>query len=175
MRRAAAALAGLVLLAVPGRAAAAERVGLRGVTCDAATTVGSGLPQRTRLDVALIDPASGRSLARGQLTTSASGTLRWRATVSLSGVDRVRAVISRSGQGTPLAFAEQSLARACPLAATGRDRTVPLVGVGLSSFVLGVLLLAAFAYRGRHVAAPGRHLAEPYRSRRPPRAREARG
>jgi hypothetical protein len=54
---------------------------------------------------------------------------------------------------------------ACPLAATGPDRTLPLVGVSFSSLTLGVLLLVAFSYQGRHAAATGRHLAEPYRGR----------
>jgi hypothetical protein len=53
----------------------------------------------------------------------------------------------------------------CPLATTGPNRTLPLVGVGLSSVTLGVLLLIAFSYQGRHAAVPGRHLAPPYRGR----------
>jgi hypothetical protein len=60
---------------------------------------------------------------------------------------------------------EQSLPSACPLAYTGPPRTLPLVGVGLSSFTLGILVLLALAYRGRHVAVPGRHLAAPYGGR----------
>ena len=55
--------------------------------------------------------------------------------------------------------------RACPLASTGPNRTLPLVGVGLSSFTLGVLVLLAFAYQGRHARPEGRHLAAPYRGR----------
>jgi hypothetical protein len=37
--------------------------------------------------------------------------------------------------------------------------------VGLSSFTLGILVLLALAYQGRHVAVPGRHLAAPYGGR----------
>ena len=59
----------------------------------------------------------------------------------------------------------ETLARACPLAYTGPSRTLSLVGVGLSSFTLGVLVLIAFAYQGRHASAGGRHLAAPYRPR----------
>jgi hypothetical protein len=160
-----AALALLGLLAVPGRAAAMEYVGLHEVTCDGATTEGTGLAKRTRFDVALVDPASKRTLARGRPTTDAAGTFEWRAQLSLSGMGKVRAVVSRPGGSAPLAWTEQTLPAACPLAATGRGRTLPLVGVGLSAFTLGMLLLAAFAYRGRHVALPGRHLAAPYRGR----------
>ena len=165
--RRAAATAGfavLAMLAAPGPAAAATYVGLRGLTCEGVTTVGTGLPAATRLDVALVDPASKRTLARGQPTTSAAGTFQWRARISLSGMRRVRAVI-RAGGARPLAWTEQSVPSPCPLAATGPDRTLPLVGVGLSSVTLGVLLLLAFSYQGRHMATPGRHLAAPYRGR----------
>jgi hypothetical protein len=159
-----AGFAALAVLAAPGPAAAATYVGLRGLTCEGVTTVGTGLPAGTRLDVAVVDPASRRTLARGQPTTSADGAFQWRAQVSLSGMRRVRAVI-RAGGARPLAWAEQSVPSACPLAATGPDRTMPLVGVGFSSVTLGVLLLVAFSYQGRHVATPGRHLAAPYRGR----------
>jgi len=154
----------LAVLAAPGPAAAATYVGLRGLTCEGVTTVGAGLPAATRLDVALVDPASKRTLARGQPTTSAAGAFQWRAQISLSGMRRVRAVI-RAGGARPLAWAEQSVPSPCPLAATGPDRTLPLVGVGFSSVTLGVLLLVAFSYQGRHVAIPGRHLTAPYHGR----------
>jgi hypothetical protein len=169
--RRAGATAGLAMLAVlagPGPAAAATYVGLRGLNCEGVTTVGTGLPASTRLDVAVVDPASRRTLARGQPTTSAAGAFEWRAQVSLSGMRRVRAVI-RAGDTRPLAWAEQTVPSACPLAATGPDRALPLAGVGLSSLTLGVLLLMmAFfhqSYQGRHVATAGRHLATPYRGR----------
>jgi hypothetical protein len=77
----------------------------------------------------------------------------------------LRAEVRRPGQAKPVAWVEQSLARACPLASTGPNRTLPLVGVGVSSFTLGVLLLAAFAYQGRHTSPGGRHLAALYRPR----------
>jgi hypothetical protein len=171
-RRAAATagLAALAVLAVPRPAAAATYVGLRGLTCEGVTTVGTGLPASTRLDVAVVDPTTRRTLARGQPTTSAAGEFEWRAQVSLSGMRKVRAVIRAGGAGArPLAWAEQSVPSACPLAATGPGATLPLAGAGLSSLALGVLLLMlAFthqAYQGRHVATPGRHLATPYRGR----------
>ena len=166
------ALAVVVLLAVPAPAGAMTYVGLHDLTCDGVTTEGTGLPAAARLDVALVDPVSKRTLVRGQPTTSANGTFEWRAKVSLSGMRRIRAVIRRPG-ATPMAWTEQKLPSACPLATTGPDRTLPLVGVGLSSLTLGMLLLVAFSYRGRHLtvaparqpATPGRHLATPYRGR----------
>jgi hypothetical protein len=164
--RRAAATAGfavLAILAAPGQAVAVTYVGLRGLTCDGVTTVGTGLPADTRLDVAVVDPASKRTLARGQPTTSGAGAFQWRAQISLSGMRRVRAVIHAGGT-RPLAWTEQSVPSACPLATTGPNRTLPLVGVGLSSVTLGMLLLIAFSYQGRHLADPGRHLA-PYRGR----------
>jgi hypothetical protein len=153
------------LLTVAGPAGAVTYVGLHDLSCDGATTEGTGMPEGARLDVALVDPASDRTLSRGQVTTSASGTFAWEAKVSLSGMEAVRAVVRRPGQGDPLAWVEHSLARACPLASTGPNRTLPLIGVGLSAFTLGVLVLIAFAYQGRHAGPEGRHLAAPYRSR----------
>ena len=163
-----AATIGLVtvaLLALARPAAAVTYVGIHDLTCAGATTDGTGMPNDARLDVALVDPASDRTLTRGQVTTSASGTFEWPAKVSLSGMREVRAVVRRPGQSTTLAWVEHSLARACPLASTGPNRTLALLGVGFSSFTLGVLVLVAFAYQGRHASPGGRHLAAPYRSR----------
>jgi hypothetical protein len=159
-------LTGLAVLALARPAAGITYVGLHDLTCEGATTEGTGMPRRAALDVALVDPASDRVLSRARVTTGAAGTFEWRASVALSGMRQVRAAVYRPGQARPLAWVEHSLARACPLARTGPDRTLPLVGVGLSSFTLGLLLLVAFAYRGRHVLVDGRHLAAPYRSRR---------
>jgi hypothetical protein len=164
-RAATVGLTAFALLGTARPAAGATYIGLHDLTCDGATTEGTGLPERTPLDVALVDPASKKTLSRDRVTTSASGAFEWRAEVSLSGMRRVRAVVNRPGQATPVAWVEHSLARACPLASTGPNRSLSLVGVGLSSFTLGILLLIAFAYHGRHTAAPGRHLAAPYRTR----------
>jgi hypothetical protein len=154
----------LLILARP--ATAVTYVGLHDLTCGGATTEGSGMPERARLEVALVDPASGRTLSRARVTTSASGSFEWSAKVSLSGMRAVRAVVREPGRSASLAWVEHSLARSCPLAYTGPRRTLSLVGVGLSAFTLGVLVLVAFAYQGRHAGAGGRHLAAPYRPRR---------
>ena len=107
---------------------------------------------------------SALGLVERSRRASVSGTFEWRARVSLSGMREVRAVVRRPGEDRPLAWVEHSLARACPLATTGpNDRTLPLIGVGVSSLTLGVLVLIAFAYHGRHVTVGGRHLAAPYR------------
>jgi hypothetical protein len=159
-------LTAFALLALARPATAVTYVGLHDLTCGGATTEGTGMPEQSRLDVALVDPASGRVLSRDQVTTSASGTFEWRAKVSLSGMRAVRAVVRDPGRSTPVAWVEHSLARSCPLASTGPNRPLSLVGVGLSSFTLGVLVLIAFAYQGRHAGAGGRHLAAPYRPRR---------
>ena len=157
-------LTALALMALAPAASAVTYVGLHDLTCGGATTEGTGMPKDSRLEVALVDPASDRTLTRGRVDTSASGTFEWRAKVSLSGMREVRAVVGRPGQDRPLAWVEHSLARACPLATTGpEDRALPLVGVGISSLTLGVLALIAFAYQGRHVTVGGRHLAAPYR------------
>ena len=158
-------LTALALVVVARPAGAMTYVGLHELTCEGATTEGTGMAEGTRLEVALVDPASDRTLSRGRVTTGASGTFEWRARVSLSGLREVRAEVRRPGQARPVAWVEHSLVRACPLAFTGPNRTLPLVGVGLSSFTLGVLVLLAFAYQGRHAGAGGRHLAAPYRTR----------
>jgi hypothetical protein len=154
---------GLTFLALARPATGVTYVGLHDLTCEGATTEGTGMPEGATLEVALVDPGSERVLTRGRVTTSASGTFAWRAQVALSGMREVRAAVYRPGEARPLAWVEHSLARACPLAGTGPNRTLPLIGVGLSSFALGLLLLAAFAYQGRHAAAEGRHVAAPYR------------
>jgi hypothetical protein len=164
-RAATVGLTAFALLALASPAAGVTYVGLHDLTCEGATTEGTGMPKRTSLQVALVDPASDKTLSRARVTTSSSGTFEWRASVSLSGMREVSAVVYRPGQAKPLAWVKHSLARACPLAATGPNRTLPLIGVGLSSFTLGVLLMYAFAYQGRHTAPPGRHLAAPYRAR----------
>lgn len=164
-RAATVGLTAFALLLAAQPAGAVTYVGLHDLTCEGATTEGTGMPERTRLDVALVDPASERTLSRATVRTSADGDFEWRSKVSLSGMREVRAEVRRPGQSDPLAWVEHSLARACPLASTGPNRALPLVGVGVSSFTLGVLVLAAFAYQGRHASPGGRHLAAPYRSR----------
>ena len=157
-------LSALALMTLAPAASAVTYVGLHDLTCGGATTEGTGMPKDASLEVALVDPASDRTLTRGRVVTGEEGTFEWRARVSLSGMREVRAVVRRPGQDRPLAWVEHSLARACPLATTGpNDRTLPLVGVALSSLTLGVLVLIAFAYQGRHVTVGGRHLAAPYR------------
>ena len=158
-------LTALALVVVARPAGAMTYVGLHDLTCEGAITEGTGMAKGARLEVALVDPASDRTLSRGRVTAGASGTFEWRARVSLSGMRELRAEVRRPGQAKPIAWVEQSLARACPLASTGPNRTLPLVGVGLSSFTLGVLVLIAFAYQGRHAGPAGRHLAAPYRTR----------
>ena len=158
-------LTALALVVVARPAGAMTYVGLHDLTCEGAITEGTGMAKGARLEVALVDPASDRTLSRGRVTAGASGTFEWRARVSLSGMRELRAEVRRPGQAKPIAWVEQSLARACPLASTGPNRTLPLIGVGLSSFTLGLLVLIAFAYQGRHAGPAGRHLAAPYRTR----------
>jgi hypothetical protein len=88
----------LALLVVAQPATAVTYVGLHDITCAGATTEGTGMPKDSRLEVTLVDPASDRTLTRGRVDTSASGTFEWRAQVSLSGMREVRAVVRRPGQ-----------------------------------------------------------------------------
>jgi hypothetical protein len=153
------ALAGLTALASP--ASADEMyLGFRNVDCFGVTVSGSGLPASTAVSVTVLDTAHRRQLERQTLSTSASGAFIWRASVSLSGLRSVRAVVARAGATTPIAWTDHLVPTACPLASTGAGPVLPLVGLGLSSIVMGFLLLTAFSYRGRHLGLyQGRHVA----------------
>src|SRR3712207_3509429 len=101
-RAATVGLTALALLVAAQPAGAVTYVGLHYLTCEGATTEGTGMPERARLDVALVDAASDRTLSRATVTTSPSGTFEWRAKVSLSGMREVRAVVRRPGQSAAL-------------------------------------------------------------------------
>ena len=73
-RAATVGLTAFALLLAAQPAGAVTYVGLHDLTCEGATTEGTGMPTDTRLDVALVDPASDRTMTRGQVTTRATGT-----------------------------------------------------------------------------------------------------
>jgi len=150
-----------VLLAVPGAAAADEMyLGLRSVDCSGVTVSGSGLPASTNVTVTVLDSVHRRQLDRRAVTTSAGGTFVWRSRVSLSGLRSVRAVVARAGESRPIAWAEHQVPTACPLAYTGPGPVVPMLGLSLSSLILGFLLLTAVSYMGHHFGLhQGRHVA----------------
>ncbi len=150
-----------MLSSIPTAASADEmHLGLRSVTCSSLTVAGSGLAPSTHLSVTLLDSVHGRQLDRRALTTSASGAFTWHARVALSGLRSVRAVVSRTGATSPIAWTDHTVPTACPLAYTGAGGTLPLIVLGLASLTVGVLMVTAFAYRGRHVGVyRGRHLA----------------
>jgi hypothetical protein len=150
-----------MLSSVAAAASADEMyLGLRSVTCSGLTVAGNGLPANTRVSVALVDSVHRRQLDRRVLSTSASGAFAWKARVSLSGLRSVRAVVSRTGATSPIAWTDHTVPTACPLVNTGAGRARQLVGLGLVSLVVGILMVTAFAYRGRHVGVyQGRHLA----------------
>jgi hypothetical protein len=149
-----------MLFAMPAAAAADEMyLGLRDVDCTGATVSGSGLPASTHVIVTVLNGTNKRELDRHQLTTSASGGFTWRSRTSLSGLNSVRAAVAKVGASAPIAWTEHQVSTACPLAYTGAGAALPLVGVGLSSIVIGFLLLTAFSYKGRHLVYQGRHVA----------------
>jgi hypothetical protein len=150
-----------MLSAIPVAAAADEMyLGLRDVDCTGATVSGSGLPAGTQVTVTVLNGTNKRELDRHQLTTSASGGFTWRSRTSLSGLNSVRAVVAKAaGAGAPIAWTDHQVPTACPLAYTGAGPVLPLVGLGLSSIVVGFLLLTAFSYKGRHLLYQGRHVA----------------
>jgi hypothetical protein len=150
-----------LLLMLPSAASADEMyLGIRNVECSGVTVSGSGLPASTQVSVKLMNGVTRHQLEQRTLTTSASGAFLWRAHVSLSGLRTVRAAVARSGASTPIAWTEHQVPSACPLVNTGVGRSAPLVGLGLTSILLGLLLLTAFSYRGRHLGVyQGRHLA----------------
>jgi hypothetical protein len=150
-----------LLLALPSAASADEMyLGIRNVGCSAVTVSGTGLPGSADVTVTVMDGDDRRQLEHQALTTSASGTFLWRARMSLSGVRTVRAVVARTGQSTPIAWTDHQVPAACPLVNTGAGPALPLIGLSLSSILVGLLLLNAFAYKGRHIAVyQGRHVA----------------
>jgi hypothetical protein len=152
----------LVVLAAPAASAASAEtfLGLRNLDCSGVTVSGAGLPHSTPVVVTLTD-ARRQPLQRQPLETSSTGSFTWSTRISLSGLRAVRAVVTREGASAPIAWAEHSVPRACPLVNTGADRSMPIAGLALSSIVLGFLLLTAVTYRisvglfyqGRHVSA----------------------
>ncbi|HZD67743.1 MAG TPA: hypothetical protein VFA45_02120 [Actinomycetes bacterium] len=160
-RRCLVVLAALAVLAVASvsTASAQMSLSLRDVDCSGVTVNGAGLPPSARVTLTLTS-LQRRTLARQSLTTSLSGSFTWSARLSLSGLRSVRAVVTRASASTPIAWAEHSVPRPCPLVNTGADHAGPLAGLALSSIVLGFLLLTASShkirlgrYQGRHVAA----------------------
>jgi hypothetical protein len=149
-----------MLSAMPAAAAADEMyLGLRDVDCTGATVSGSGLLASTHVTVTVLNGTNRRELDRHQLTTSASGGFTWRSRTSLSGLNSVRAVVAKVGGSAPIVWTDHQVPTACPLAYTGAGPALPLVGLGLSSIVVGFLLLTAFSYKGRHLMYQGRHVA----------------
>jgi hypothetical protein len=149
----------IVAVASVSAASAQTSLTLRNVGCNGVTVSGAGLPASAPLTVTLTS-LQGRTLERRPLTTSPGGSFRWSARISLSGLRSVRAVVTRAGVSTPIAWAEHSVPRPCPLVNTGADHALPLAGLALSSILLGLLLLTALSgrirlgrYQGRHVAA----------------------
>ncbi|HZD74935.1 MAG TPA: hypothetical protein VE776_13810 [Actinomycetota bacterium] len=159
-RRCLLVIAAFAVLAAPlaSTASAQMFLGFRSVGCDSVTVNGAGLPPATAVTVTLTSPKR-RVLEREQLTTSPSGSFIWRTRVSLSGLRSVRAVVTREGASTPIAWAEHSVPKPCPLVNTGADQAVPLAGLALNSIVLGFLLLTAVSYRIRVGLYQGRHVA----------------
>jgi hypothetical protein len=154
----AAALAVPVLASVPS-GSAETFLGLRNIDCNGVTVSGAGLPAEAPLVVTLTDPQQ-RPLVRQSLTTNASGAFTWSKRISLSGLRAVRAIVSRPGASVPIAWTEHSVPTPCPLVRTGADHAAPLAGLALSSIVLGLLLLNAISYKGRHIGGyKGRHAA----------------
>ncbi len=154
-------VATLAVLAVASvsTASAQTSLSLRDVGCNGVTVSGAGLPPSSPVTVTLTN-LQRRTLERQPLTTSPSGSFIWSTRISLSGLRSVRAVVTRAGVSTPIAWAEHSVPRPCPLVNTGADHALPLAGLALSSIVLGFLLLTALSdkirlgrYQGRHVAA----------------------
>jgi hypothetical protein len=149
-----------VVVAAPASTASAQMsLTLRNVACNGVTVSGAGLPPTVPVTVTLTN-LQRQTLQRQPLTTSPSGSFTWSTSISLSGLRAVRAVVTRAGVSTPIAWAEHSVPRPCPLVNTGADHALPLAGLALSSIVLGLLLLAARSggirlgrYQGRHVAA----------------------
>jgi hypothetical protein len=143
-------LLGLCLgLAGSGSAAALTSLSLRDVTCDHLTVSGEGLAPSTHFALTILNPTDLRPLAQRTVTTTATGTLSVPVSVSLSGLRAVRVAL-RPSSADPIS-ADQSLPAPCPLANTGGGSS-SLLTFALTALTAGVVLVNAFAYRGRHLA-----------------------
>ena len=114
-RAATVGLTALALLAAAQPAGAVTYVGLHDLTCEGATTEGTGMPRRAALEVAVVDPASDRVLSRGRVTTSASGTT---GSSGSGGAGPPRMLIvgstGSSGAAVPASRSSRSPASRCP-------------------------------------------------------------
>ena len=66
-------LTALALVVVARPAGAMTYVGLHDLTCEGAITEGTGMAKGARLEVALVDPASDRTLSRGRVSEGGCG------------------------------------------------------------------------------------------------------
>ncbi len=123
------------------------------VGCGTLQATGFQLPASTKLDLRFENAATGASLHKRTVTTSADGSIALKAKVPLTGVRSVRMEIARPGAARPFAFSEMTLAGPCPLPFTGPARAPALMALALGLLVAGSVLVRMSAYRGRHRVA----------------------
>jgi hypothetical protein len=123
------------------------------VGCETLQATGFDLPASSKLDLRFENAATGASLHKQTVTTSADGSIALKAKVPLTGVRSVRMEIARPGETKPFAFSEMTIAGPCPLPFTGPARAPALTGLALGLLVGGAVLIRLSAYRGRHRAA----------------------
>ena len=123
------------------------------VGCETLQATGFELPASSRLDLRFENAATGASLHKQTVTTSADGSIALKAKVPLTGVRSIRMEIARPGETKPFAFSEMTIAGPCPLPFTGPARAPALTGLALGLLVGGAVLVRRSGYRGRHRAA----------------------
>jgi len=120
------------------------------VGCGTLQATAFKLPRSAELDLRFQNAASGVTLHRETLTSSADGTLALKAKVPLTGVHTVRLAVARPGAAKPFAFSELTISGECPLPFTGAARAPTLAGLALALLAAGGVLVSLTAYRGRH-------------------------
>lgn len=123
------------------------------VGCGTLQATGFELPASSKLDLRFENAATGASLRKQTVTTSADGSIALKAKVPLTGVRSVRMEIARPGETKPFAFSEMTIAGPCPLPFTGPARAPALMALALGLLAAGSVLVRMSADRGRHRAA----------------------
>jgi hypothetical protein len=154
-------VAGLLILAVPARAA--ESLVLTCSVCDHVDAKGTGLPPARDLRLTMTDLKTGQQLANLPVRTDANGHFAKSVKVDLRVHPALQSSVLASTNGQLLVIAEHDrfvapckplTATSGPLAFTG-SQTMLLLGVAAGLLLAGVLLLwVGTARGGRRAATP---------------------
>jgi hypothetical protein len=152
-------LGGLLVLAVPARAA--ESLVLTCEVCDHVDATAAGLPPSRDLRLTMTDLRTGKQVANVAVRSDAQGGFRRSVPIDLRVHPSLQSSVLMSSNGKLLVIAEHDrfLAPCKPIvSASGQlafsgSHTPLLLGIGAGLLLAGVLLLRTGAARGRARAA----------------------